>query len=256
VTRPTFHLIPAEVWAAADPGSPYRAATLQTEGFIHCTDGVDELLATADRHFRGDPREYLVLTVDLDATGSPWRFDGGRDIYPHVYGPIARQAILSIAPMVRQEAGSFVAIGPPSTTSEPTLYEAAGGFDRILALVRRWHQRCLDDPAAAHPFQHELHPQHDERLAAYLTEAFGGPALYTAGFGDESSVQRIHAGNGVHPDLDEACLAAFDGALADVGLTGAPAAAISAYFRRATISQRAYGDSPDQVPDGLPFNIA
>jgi hemoglobin len=254
VTRPTFHLIPAQVWAASDPAAPYRSVTLESEGFIHCTDGVDELLATADRHFRDDPRDYLVLTVDLDATGSPWRFDGGRDIYPHVYGPIAREAILAVAPMVRGDAGSFVAIGGPSTA--PSLYEAAGGFDRILALVRRWHQRCLDDPAAAHPFEHELHPQHDERLAAYLTEAFGGPPLYSAGFGDESSVQRIHAGNGIHPDIDVACLAAFDVALADVGLTGPTAAAMSAYFRRATIAQRAYSDSPDQVPDGLPFNIA
>ena len=56
-----------------------------------------------------------------------------------------------------------------------TLYEAVGGFDAILALTRRWHALCLADPAAAHPFEHQLHPQHDERLAAYLAEALGGP---------------------------------------------------------------------------------
>ena len=137
-----------------------------------------------------------------------------------------------------------------------TLYEAVGGFDRILALTRRWHRLCLDDPAAAHPFEHELHPQHDERLAAYLAEAFGGPRLYTGGYGDESSVQRIHAGNGVHIDLDEACLRAFDRALADVGIEADPAIRASAYFRRATIAQRAYSESPDQVPDDLPFDLA
>lgn len=137
-----------------------------------------------------------------------------------------------------------------------TLYDAVGGFDMILALVRRWHRLCLDDPAAAHPFEHELHPQHDERLAAYLAEALGGPPLFTAGYGDESSVQRLHAGNGVHPELDEGCLAAFDRALDDVGVTGGVATEVAAYFRRATIAQRAYSDGPDQVPDDLPFNLA
>lgn len=135
-----------------------------------------------------------------------------------------------------------------------SLYERAGGFDVLLALCRRWHELCLQHPVAAHPFEHGLHPQHDERLAAYLAEAFGGPALYTAGYGTESQMLRIHAGNGEHHELDEACLRLFDQALADVAI--APAAEIAAYFREATIAQRAYSRSPDQVPEGLPFNRA
>ena len=137
-----------------------------------------------------------------------------------------------------------------------SLYEAVGGFDVILALIRRWHELCLADPMAAHPFERELHPRHDERLAAYLTEALGGPALYTAGYGDESSVQRLHAGNGAHEELDEACLAAFDQALADTGIAAEAAGRVSTYFRRATVAQRAYADGPDQVPEGLPFHHA
>lgn len=137
-----------------------------------------------------------------------------------------------------------------------TLYEAVGGFDVILTLTRRWHELCLADLVAAHPFEHDLHPRHDERLAAYLAEALGGPALYTAGYGDESSVQRIHAGNGVHPELDEACLAAFDRALADTDITGDIATRVSAYFRNATVAQRAYGEGAHLVPDDLPFNRA
>ena len=137
-----------------------------------------------------------------------------------------------------------------------SLYEEVGGFDRVLALTKRWHELCLLDPEAAHPFEHELHPYHDERLAAYLAEAFGGPALYSAGYGDESYVQQLHACNGVHIELDEACLAAFDRALADVGVTGEPAAKASAYFRRATEEQRAWSGEGVQVPSGLPFNYA
>lgn len=139
----------------------------------------------------------------------------------------------------------------------PTLYEQAGGFDAILSLVRRWHELCLADPVAAHPFEQAMHPQHDERLAAYLAEALDGPRLYTAGYGDESSVQRIHAGNGEHVELDEACLAAFDRALADTGIPRDTATAIADYFRATTEgNMRAYHESADQVPGGLPFNYA
>lgn len=137
-----------------------------------------------------------------------------------------------------------------------TLYEQAGGFDRILALCRRWHALCLRDPLAAHPFERGLHPHHDERLAAYLAQALGDPALYTAGYGDESSVQRIHACNGEHVELDEACLRCFDQALSEVGIGGSAGAEISAWFRRATAAQRAYGGDGAVVPDGLPFNHA
>ena len=139
---------------------------------------------------------------------------------------------------------------------ERTLYQAVGGFDVVLALCRRWHELCLANPEAAHPFERGVHPHHDVRLAAYLAEAFGGPSLYSAGYGDESSVQRLHAGNGVHIELDEACLLEFDRALADVGVTGDPAAKASAYFRRATEEQRKYSVSASQVPNALPFNLA
>ena len=137
-----------------------------------------------------------------------------------------------------------------------SLYDQVGGFDVILALTRRWHELCLGHPEAAHPFEHDLHPHHNERLAAYLAEAFGGPKLYSAGYGDESSVQRLHSGNGVHHSLDEACVELFEQAVRELGIAGEPAERAVAYFRRATEAQRDYGCPTAQVPDGLPFNHA
>ena len=137
-----------------------------------------------------------------------------------------------------------------------SLYTDVGGFDRILALCKAWHARLQQDPLAWHPFEHGTHPHHDERLAAYLSEAFGGPPLYTAGYGNESTMLRIHAGHGEHAELDEACLAAFDLAVADVGLTGEVAQQVSVYFRRATVEQRQWGSPDAKVPDDLPLNYA
>jgi uncharacterized protein (DUF952 family) len=113
VVRKTLHLVPLEVWAASDPDRPYEAASLATEGFIHCTDGEDELVATANRHYRDDRVTFLALTVDLDAVGAPSRIEDARGVYPHVFGPIERRAILDARPMVRDDDGRFIAVGDP-----------------------------------------------------------------------------------------------------------------------------------------------
>ncbi len=108
--RPTYHLVPADVWATSDPSVPYVAGSLADEGFIHCTDGDDALIETANRHYLADPRPFVVLTVDLDAAGSPWRIEDPGRIYPHVFGPIDRDAIRAVAPIIRDAAGRFIAI--------------------------------------------------------------------------------------------------------------------------------------------------
>ena len=108
--RPTFHIVPAEAWAATDPAGPYAAPSLASEGFIHCTDGEPELIATANRHYRDDPGAFLALTLDLDATGSPWRIDDPAGIYPHVYGPIDLAAVLRWTPLLRDGAGQFTGL--------------------------------------------------------------------------------------------------------------------------------------------------
>ena len=104
---PTYHLTPAEWWAVADPAAALRSPSLDDEGFIHCTTGADELVATANRHYRGDPRAFVRLTVDLDLVGSPWRVEDANGIYPHVFGPIDRAAILEVRPVPRDADGTF-----------------------------------------------------------------------------------------------------------------------------------------------------
>jgi uncharacterized protein (DUF952 family) len=105
--RPTLHLVARDVWAAFDPAEPYRHESLDREGFIHCTDGPDAMRDTANRHYGDDWRSFVVLTVDLDAAGSPWRIDEPGSPYPHVYGPIDRAAILDVRPMPRDRDGTF-----------------------------------------------------------------------------------------------------------------------------------------------------
>lgn len=109
--RPTLHLVPAAAWRAHDRARPWVPAAYDADGFVHCTDGDDAMLATANRFYAADPQAFLVLTVDLDATGSPWRFDDDRGIYPHVYGPIALESVLAVRPAIRDADGRFVGWG-------------------------------------------------------------------------------------------------------------------------------------------------
>lgn len=113
----TFHLVPAETWTSRDPEAAYAAPSLAREGFIHCTDGPAAMVATANRHYSGDPRAFLVLTVDLDATGSPWHYDDAALLYPHVYGPIAPAAVLGVVPIPRAADGTFLPYEPPGTAA-------------------------------------------------------------------------------------------------------------------------------------------
>src|SRR3954469_11671385 len=99
-----------------------------------------------------------------------------------------------------------------------SVYEAAGGTEGLLRLAEAWHARVMADEVVSHAFSHGSHPRHSERLAAYWAEALGGPRTYSECYGDETTVVRMHSGNGVHEEMDRRAIASFDQALTDVGL--------------------------------------
>ena len=98
-----------------------------------------------------------------------------------------------------------------------SLFEAAGGDEGLLRLAGAWHARVMADEVVSHAFSHGFHPQHNQRLAAYWAQALGGPTTYSDKFGDETSVVRIHSGNGPHEEMDARAVACFDQALEEIG---------------------------------------
>lgn len=132
-----------------------------------------------------------------------------------------------------------------------TVFEASGGTEGLLDLARAWHRRCLADPVMAHPFSHpDQHPHHLERLAAYWGEALGGPSTYSDSMADEVHVLRLHAGNGVHVEMDRRAVACFDAALSDVGIRDDPLRAVlHDYFEWSTRRLAEHPETPDTVPE-------
>ena len=137
-----------------------------------------------------------------------------------------------------------------------SVYDAAGGADALRRLAHAWHARVLDDEVVSHAFSHGFEPDHTERLAAYWAEALGGPTTYSERYGDETSVVRIHSGNGPHEEMDRRAIACFDQALADAGLdeNARLRKVLHDYFAWATTTSMAgYHRSADDVPDDLPI---
>ena len=134
-----------------------------------------------------------------------------------------------------------------------TVYDAAGGRPGLMRLAEAWHARVMADDVVAHAFSHGFHPQHIERLAAYWGEALGGPATFSAQYGDETSVVRMHSGNGEHAEMDRRAIACFDQALVDAGVTEVPLRqTLHDYFAWATTTTMSrYPESADDVPEGL-----
>ena len=135
-----------------------------------------------------------------------------------------------------------------------TVYEDAGGIGGLRRLADAWHTRVMADEEVSHAFSHGYRPDHSERLAAYWAEAMGGPPLYSDAYGDETSVVRIHSGNGAHEEMDRRAIACFDQALADTGLVTDERLGhvLHDYFAWATTTTMArYHRSADDVPDGL-----
>ena len=135
-----------------------------------------------------------------------------------------------------------------------SVYEAAGGEEGLLRLAEAWHARVMADEVVSHAFSHGFHPQHSQRLAAYWSEALGGPAAFSATYGDETSVVRLHSGNGPHDEMDSRAIACFDQALADAELVTDERLrqVLHDYFTWATTTTMArYPDSAEDVPAGL-----
>jgi uncharacterized protein (DUF952 family) len=103
-----FHITTREEWARGRAEGAYRAASLAAEGFIHCSTR-DQVAGVADARFRG--REGLILLrIDAERVGAEIRYEnleGGRELFPHIYGELNADAVVGAAEFAVPESGDF-----------------------------------------------------------------------------------------------------------------------------------------------------
>lgn len=89
-----YHIVLPEIWAAFDTDL-YEHRSLADEGFIHCSFA-NQLDAVIRRYYSGERR---VIVLEIDTTKLMSRTinepSTNSEIYPHIYGPINRDAVVS-----------------------------------------------------------------------------------------------------------------------------------------------------------------
>jgi uncharacterized protein (DUF952 family) len=91
-----YHIVTPEIWEQFKDENDYRAESLQTEGFIHCSYR-NQLEDVLERYYKNASRVIILhinphlLTSELIAEVST-----NREIYPHVYGVINKSSIVNV----------------------------------------------------------------------------------------------------------------------------------------------------------------
>jgi len=75
---------------------------------------------------------------------------------------------------------------------EPTLFEWAGGYPVFLRVTRLFYERHIPQDELLAPLFSRMEPDHPERVAAWLSEVFGGPKFYSQRYGGYSRMISQH----------------------------------------------------------------
>lgn len=107
----TYHLVPVSVWGERGGNRLYTPELFEHEGFIHCTDSKEELIAVGNRYYQADSRDYCVLEIDCARVGAPIVYEDAGLLFPHIYGSLETDAVRAVLSVVRQADGTFLAVG-------------------------------------------------------------------------------------------------------------------------------------------------
>jgi len=117
-----LHLMARPAWEQWRDGGEYDPPSLASEGFVHCTGDDDLMLAVANRFYSGEAADVVVVTLDDPRLTSEVRWEapahpdgtpatGAEPLFPHVYGPLDRDAVVGARRLLRS-GSRFVGYEP------------------------------------------------------------------------------------------------------------------------------------------------
>lgn len=91
-----YHIVLPDVWENFKDKEFYKAESLTSEGFIHCSFAA-QLEAVLQRYYAGKEK-VLILTIETEKLKSKLVEESStnNEIYPHIYGEINRDAIVGV----------------------------------------------------------------------------------------------------------------------------------------------------------------
>ena len=108
MARIAYHGTPKKYFENLDPRQPYVPEPFAREGFIHTTEGREAVSITLTRYYKSSTEPWVVLYIDQDRVTSPIRYDDPAEVFPHIYGPLNRDAILAVEDIGRAPDGTFL----------------------------------------------------------------------------------------------------------------------------------------------------
>lgn len=115
MTETIFHLASNEAWLASVKKGLYRADSLSTEGFIHCSTS-SQIVGVANTFYQGQGG-LVLLVIDVDKLQAECKWEPpaepepthARDgeLFPHIYGQINLEAVIQVVPFEPDADGTF-----------------------------------------------------------------------------------------------------------------------------------------------------
>jgi uncharacterized protein (DUF952 family) len=107
-----YHITRQVDWDQALEAGSYRADTLETQGFIHCSKE-EQVIQTANSFYRG-LSGLVLLCINSNLVIPEIRYEnleGGEKLFPHIYGPLNLDAVLATYHFEPEHDGSFILPG-------------------------------------------------------------------------------------------------------------------------------------------------
>lgn len=120
-----LHLTELERWTSE---GDIEAESLRTQGFVHASPDASALLAVADALYTEATDPMVVLVIDTESVGADVRWEAADPapppgvepglLFPHIYGPVPRAAVVEVRYLRRDPWGRHTAVERRPATAE------------------------------------------------------------------------------------------------------------------------------------------
>lgn len=92
-----YHIVTPTDWQQYSELPIYEAASLHTEGFIHCSKA-SQVPGVVERYYSEVP-DLLLLHINPEALGEKLVYEAStnQELFPHLYGSLDKKAIVEIS---------------------------------------------------------------------------------------------------------------------------------------------------------------
>lgn len=117
-TKIILHIAPRDAWQDALATGEYRADTLDSDGFMHCSTAL-QVLKVAERYYFGQ-QDLVLLCIDRKKVAPMLKYEPSVsrgayepspadtiDLYPHIYGPLNLEAVVMAVNFTPNPNGTF-----------------------------------------------------------------------------------------------------------------------------------------------------